>query len=52
MQKPPLEAAACEDIAAMIFPVDAERETGFRRYTHDEIGPKVLKENARKLLKL
>ena len=25
------------NIAAVIFPVDAERETGYRRYSNDEV---------------
>ena len=34
-----------QNIAAVIFPVDAERETGYRRYNNDEVAEKVA-ENA------
>ena len=30
-----------QNIAAVIFPVDAERETGYRRYNNDEVAEKV-----------
>ncbi|MDA0962200.1 MAG: 4-hydroxyphenyl-beta-ketoacyl-CoA hydrolase, partial [Proteobacteria bacterium] len=41
-QHPPTipETAAhyrAQKIAAVIFPVDAERETGYRRYSNDEV---------------
>ena len=30
-----------QNIAAVIFPVDAERETGYRRYSNDEVAEQV-----------
>ena len=33
-----------QNIAAVIFPVDAERETGYRRYSNDEVY-ELVKEN-------
>ncbi len=49
-QHPPTiaETAAhyrAQNIAAVIFPVDAERETGYRRYSNDEVAEQVA-ENA------
>jgi len=32
-----------QNIAAVIFPVDAERETGYRRYSNDEVAEQVAK---------
>ena len=33
-----------QNIAAVIFPVDAERETGYRRYSNDEVAELVSRE--------
>ena len=34
-----------QNIAAVIFPVDAERETGYRRYSNDEVA-EIVAENS------